>query len=83
MQDHLGREVGARALHAPDALGGDLLADAVVRHFDVDGSVGEPLSGRQRELPNQDVLRLQVPIDVGTRVEVVQGLRDLHTYIRT
>ena len=62
MQYHLRGEIGACSLHATDPLGGDLLADAVVGHFDVDGVIGQPLVLGSWEFPHQDILRLQVAI---------------------
>ena len=77
MNSHLWCKVWPGPLHPPDALRGDLLADAVVGYLDADTGLWAPLSLRSGELPDQDVVWLRVTVDEMLRVKVLQSFSSL------
>ena len=60
VKEDLGRKKLRRPCLAVDPLGGNLLADPVISEFDEDVGTGVPLLPRLGEIPNEDVVRLQI-----------------------
>ena len=72
LEEDLRGQVGRGSLHALHPLGGVQLADAIVSELDVNSTFGVPLCLWFGELPEENVSWLEVLVDDGMGMEVVQ-----------
>ena len=74
-------DLGGQKLRRPglavDTLGGYLLADPVISEFDEDVGVGVPLLPRLGEIPNEDVVWLQIAEENVSGVKICHRIRYL------